>query len=200
MATLNTLGQKIRALRTDRGLSQQQLADLMFVTRKTISNWESGSRMPDVAKLSRLAKALHIRTYELLDVISDPDVPPVVIIVEAEAVLLKSFVRMLSDTLRGAQVFGFQTVTGALDYAGNNHVDIAFLDIETSGESGVMLAEQLLAVNPGTNVIFLAGHPVYTAEALKLHCSGYIFKPLTSDKIRAEVAHLRFPVQGLNHG
>ena len=92
------------------------------------------------------------------------------------------------------------TVTGTLDYAGNNHVDVAFLDIETFGESGVKLAEQLLAVNPGTNIIFLAGHPAYTVEALRLHCSGYIFKPLTSDKIRAEVAHLRFPLQGLNHG
>ena len=38
MASLDALGQKIRSLRMAKGLSQQQMADLMFVTRKTISN------------------------------------------------------------------------------------------------------------------------------------------------------------------
>jgi transcriptional regulator with XRE-family HTH domain len=198
MATLDALGQKIRTLRTDRGLSQQQLADLMFVTRKTISNWESGSRMPDVAMLSRLAKALHVKPHELLDVISSPDAPPVIIIVENEPVILKDFVCTLSDTLPNVQTFGFQNGSEALDYAENNHVDVAFLDTELSGESGITLAEQLLAVNPRTNIIFLAGHTEYTADALRLHCSGYILKPLTPDKIQVEIEYLRFPVQGLN--
>ena len=68
MIMLDALGQKIRSLRVEKGLSQQQLADLMFVTRKTVGNWESGTRMPDVAMLSRLAKLLDVRSYELLDV------------------------------------------------------------------------------------------------------------------------------------
>ena len=70
MTELDALGQKIKTLRTKKGLSQQQLADLMFVTRKTISNWESGLRMPDVAMLSRLAKLLDTKSYELIDAIA----------------------------------------------------------------------------------------------------------------------------------
>ena len=153
MASLDALGQKIRSLRMAKGLSQQQMADLMFVTRKTISNWEAGTRMPDLAMLSRLAKALDVRTFELLDAISGEDTPPCVIMVEDEPIILKGFMHMLSDTL---------------------------------------------AINPRINIIFLTGHSEYTAEALALHCSGYILKPLTPEKIRQEIEHLRYPVRGLN--
>lgn len=198
MVVPNALGQKIRTLRTEKGLSQQQLADILFVTRKTISNWESGIRMPDVAMLSRLAKALGIETSELLDVIIDPDSPPNTIIVEDEPVILKGFLHILSDTLPDMEIFGFQTSDEALKYAERNRIDIAFLDVELFGESGIDLAEKLIHMNPRTNIIFLTGHSEYAGDALKLHCSGYIMKPLTPKKILDEIAHLRFPVHGLN--
>ncbi len=197
MAELDALGQKIRTLRTKKGLSQQQLADLMFVTRKTISNWESGIRMPDVAMLSRLAKVLDAKSYELIDAITGPGSPPNIMIVEDEAVILKGFVRILSDTLPDVQAFGFQTGTEALEYAESNRIDVAFLDVELFGESGVNLAEKLTALHPRVNIIFLTGHTEYMGEAWKMHCSGYILKPLTPEKIRHEIAHLRFPVRGL---
>ena len=197
MAELDALGQKIRTLRTKKGLSQQQLADLMFVTRKTISNWESGIRMPDVAMLSRLAKVLDAKSYELIDAITGPGSPPNIMIVEDEAVILKGFVRILSDTLPDVQAFGFQTGTEALAYAESNRIDVAFLDVELFGESGVNLAEKLTALHPRVNIIFLTGHTEYMGEAWKMHCSGYILKPLTPEKIRHEIAHLRFPVRGL---
>ena len=197
MAELDALGQKIRTLRTKKGLSQQQLADLMFVTRKTISNWESGIRMPDVAMLSRLAKVLDAKSYELIDAITGPGSPPNIMIVEDEAVILKGFVRILSDTLPDVQAFGFQTGTEALEYAESNRIDVAFLDVELFGESGVNLAEKLTALHPRVNIIFLTGHTEYMGEAWKMHCSGYVLKPLTPEKIRHEIAHLRFPVRGL---
>ena len=197
MTELDALGQKIKTLRTKKGLSQQQLADLMFVTRKTISNWESGLRMPDLAMLSRLAKLLGTKSYELIDAISGPDSPPCIIIVEDEPVILKGFVHILSDALPEVQAFGFQTGAEALAYAESNRIEVAFLDVELFGESGVDLAEKLIAMHPRMNVVFLTGHAEYMAEAWRLHCSGYILKPLTPEKIRSEIAHLRFPVRGL---
>ena len=198
MASLDALGQKIRSLRMAKGLSQQQMADLMFVTRKTISNWEAGTRMPDIAMLSRLAKALNVRTYELLDAITGEDMPPCVIMVEDEPIILKGFMHILSEVLPDAQAYGFQTGGEILVFAERNRIDIAFLDVELFGESGLDLAKKLLAINSRINIIFLTGHSEYTAEALALHCSGYILKPLTPEKIRQEIEHLRFPVRGLN--
>ena len=46
----------LKFLRTKKGLSQNQLANLMFVNKATISKWESGTRLPDAAMITRLAR------------------------------------------------------------------------------------------------------------------------------------------------
>ena len=57
---MNTLfADTLRKLRTKKGLSQVQLANLMFVNKTTISKWESGSRLPDAAMIARLARVLN---------------------------------------------------------------------------------------------------------------------------------------------
>ena len=198
MQSMEAFGKRIRALRQEKNLTQQQLADLMFVSRKTVGNWENGNRMPDVTMLSRLSHHLGVQTFELLDEIYGPEEQPIIIIVEDESVLLKGFLHIVEDTLPRADIYGFENGAEALLFAETNHVAAAFLDIELFGESGVDLAGGLLELNPYTNVIFLTGHSEYTADALDLHCSGYILKPLTPEKVLREVAHLRFPVRGLN--
>lgn len=54
------IGRKIKAIRKTRGLSQQQLADIMNVTRSTISNWECGRRSPHLMELEILANKLGV--------------------------------------------------------------------------------------------------------------------------------------------
>ena len=48
----------LRKLRTEKGLSQRQLGNLLFTYRSTIARWENGSRLPDVIMIPRLAKCL----------------------------------------------------------------------------------------------------------------------------------------------
>lgn len=196
MTTKEILSKRIRTLRTERNLSQQQLADMMFVSRVTITNWENGNRVPDINLLLRLSKVLDVSIYDLVDEPENEEKSPVMIVVEDEPVILKGFVHLLSDTLPNTQVFGFQSGMEALQFAQSNRVDAAFLDIELCGESGVELAKEMSAIKPRINIIFLTGHSEYYAEALDMHCSGYILKPLTPKKIRKEIEHLRFPIGG----
>lgn len=51
-----TLGQKIKMLRTDKGLTQKDLADQVHVTFQTVSKWEKDENEPDVSTLRHLAK------------------------------------------------------------------------------------------------------------------------------------------------
>lgn len=51
-----TLGQKIRKLRIDKGLTQKDLSDKIHVTFQTISKWENDENEPDVSTLRELAK------------------------------------------------------------------------------------------------------------------------------------------------
>ena len=48
--------QTLRKLRIERELSQQALANLMFVTRPAVARWESGARLPDAVMIKRLAE------------------------------------------------------------------------------------------------------------------------------------------------
>lgn len=52
------LSEKIRSTRIELNLTQQQLADKVFVTRQTISKWELGKSEPDAVSLALLEKVL----------------------------------------------------------------------------------------------------------------------------------------------
>lgn len=61
------LGKNIFTLRKQQGLSQEQLGELVNVTRQTISNWELGETAPNPEQLKLLSKALNTSIDELLD-------------------------------------------------------------------------------------------------------------------------------------
>lgn len=54
----------IKSARIEKGLTQQQLADSIFVTRQTISKWELGKSVPDQASLVLLYQCLDIKDNE----------------------------------------------------------------------------------------------------------------------------------------
>ena len=58
-------GATIRRLREERKLKQEELADRIFVSSKTVSKWETGQGLPDITLLEPLAKALGISVLEL---------------------------------------------------------------------------------------------------------------------------------------
>lgn len=60
------LGDNIAALRKKQGMSQQTLADALYVTRQTISKWEKNLSVPDADALVRLADALNTTVQTLL--------------------------------------------------------------------------------------------------------------------------------------
>ena len=62
-----TLGEKIRLGRKSCGLSQEQLAEKMCVSRSAIAKWETGKGMPDIENLKHLSRLLSVSADELLD-------------------------------------------------------------------------------------------------------------------------------------
>lgn len=61
-----TLGEKIYNLRTSNGLSQEELAEILDVTRQTISNWENDKVTIDIDKAAELCIYFKISPNELL--------------------------------------------------------------------------------------------------------------------------------------
>ncbi len=59
-------GELIRKLRTDKGMTQQQLADKLNVTTAAVSKWERGKGFPDVSLLEKLAEELGVSISDLV--------------------------------------------------------------------------------------------------------------------------------------
>lgn len=58
--------EKLQALRKQKGLTQEELAEALYVSRTAISKWESGRGYPSIDSLKAIAKFFHITVDELL--------------------------------------------------------------------------------------------------------------------------------------
>ncbi len=56
----NLFAETLKKLRAERGLSQIQLGEQMFVNQSTVARWESGSRLPDATMITRLSVVLDV--------------------------------------------------------------------------------------------------------------------------------------------
>ena len=61
-----SLGDMIRSKREERDMTQQELAEILHVTRQTVSRWESGSRCPDLILSKKIADTFDISLDELV--------------------------------------------------------------------------------------------------------------------------------------
>lgn len=61
-----TLGKRIATLRHEKGLKQEELAQMLCVTAQAISKWENDQTCPDISLLPQLAKILGVSVDELL--------------------------------------------------------------------------------------------------------------------------------------
>lgn len=62
----STLSQTIRDLRAQQGLTQQQLADRLGVSRAAVAKWESGKGIPDISNLIRMSEEFGLSLDELI--------------------------------------------------------------------------------------------------------------------------------------
>ena len=58
--------EKLQKLRSDEGLTQEELAEKLFVSRTAISKWESGRGYPSIDSLKAIAKHFHVTIDELI--------------------------------------------------------------------------------------------------------------------------------------
>ena len=117
-----------------------------------------------------------------------------IIAVDDERIALEGLLDVIAEAAPDAELNGFEYPEDALDFVLEHDCNIAFLDVEMTGMSGVELAEQLKLRNPNINIIFATGFEEYRKEAYDLHASGYLTKPITADKVRRELSDLRRPI------
>ena len=188
-----TFTEKLRQLRTEKKLSQQQLADQLFVDRSSVASWETGRRMPDAALLLRIAECLDVDVGDLLNAAETSADRSHVILVDDESIILRGTLPLLKSVLPDADIQGFLRPSDAIKFAESCPVSLAFLDIELGKANGLDLCRKLLRIHPDTRVIFLTSYIDYSFRAWDTGASGFLLKPLTVEKIRKQLSLLRYP-------
>ena len=120
----------LRKLRAEKGLSQKNLAERMYVDRSTVARWENGSRMPDAMMITRLSRCLDIDAGLLFRSAEASDASPNVIIVDDIKIFLAGAMPILEEAMPNAAITGFTSPAEAIEFARVNRVALAFLDIE----------------------------------------------------------------------
>lgn len=60
------LGSRIQKLRINNGLTQEQLAEMLSITRQSVSKWEMDQALPEIDKIIMMSKLFSVGTDEIL--------------------------------------------------------------------------------------------------------------------------------------
>lgn len=61
-----TFGEKLKKLRTDKELTQEELSEMLYVSRTAVSKWESGRGFPNIESLKTISKYFSVTVDDLL--------------------------------------------------------------------------------------------------------------------------------------
>lgn len=117
-----------------------------------------------------------------------------VLLVDDEAPALRELVRAVSAELPDARLHSFTKAREAMAFAETTRIDLAFLDINMHFLDGITMAKKLAGRWSECNVIFCTGYSEYALDAWETYCSAYLLKPISQEKLRTALGHLRHPL------
>ena len=110
-----------------------------------------------------------------------------VICVDDEKLLMEDTLSMCRALPQIGEAVGFTRADEALEWLEHNPADLALLDIDMPGMNGLELAAAIKARQPETAIIFLTGYAQYAVDAFSLRASGYLLKPVSLERLAADV-------------
>jgi transcriptional regulator with XRE-family HTH domain len=172
------LGARLRALRQERGISLDRLAQLSDVSRSMVSDVERGVKTPTVLVLDRLATALGTSVSRLLD---DPSRAPVVLLRASEQRVVHDPAgwerRILSPVLAGVEFEFMRTRLGpgvdAGEYAPHQTGSREYVAVET-GTLRLTVDDDPYTVEAGDSVYFPGNRRHAFANDAATDCVYYL--------------------------
>lgn len=118
-----------------------------------------------------------------------------ILLVDDEIPALNELKSAVADAAGEADITSFSKASEAMEFAEDKRIDIAFLDINMRFMDGITMAKKLTEFYPKCNIIFCTGYSEYALDALGTYCSGYLLKPISTEKVKNALEHLRFPIK-----
>lgn len=159
------IGDKILFLREEKGISQQELADLLEVSRQTISKWECGGSDPEISKILKLSNLFKVSTDYLLG--NETDTKNMTstknLIIANESKGIKEVIYISKDEIVVITTNGEKTNFYLNEISGNQQSFIENIissrnDIISEKDKKQKLIDNYLKKNPNCGCDFKIGH------------------------------------------
>lgn len=116
-----------------------------------------------------------------------------IVAVDDEQLCLDLVSGLIQEAVPDARIACFLSAQEAYEYLSMGVAcDVLFLEPETENKNGIELARRIRMSRPEINLIFTAASAEYAQEALELHASGYLLKPVSLSALKRELSDLRY--------
>ena len=112
-----------------------------------------------------------------------------VICVDDEPLAVKYTLGQCAKLAEISEAHGFIDAQEALDWMAGHAADIAILDINMPQIDGITLAARIKQLHPQTAILFLTAYKEYALDAYAVHPTGYLLKPVSQEKLAAEIQY-----------
>lgn len=112
-----------------------------------------------------------------------------IVCVDDEPLALQRAVSQCGALAQAPNVVGFTRVDQALEWMGDHQAHVALLDIMMPGMNGLELANKMREIDPNVRIVYLTTHAAYAVDAFEQHVSGYLLKPVSQQRLQAEMDH-----------
>lgn len=103
---------------------------------------------------------------------------------------LRRVMKHCSNNREVTDVVGFSTEREAMAWLRFHPCDIAFMETFKPGLNGMRLATNVRRLYPEVAVVFVTDKKFYALDAIQLHVTGYLLKPVSSDRLREEIEYV----------
>ena len=115
-----------------------------------------------------------------------------IFVIDDEKVILEGEAALIRQCAPQATVLAFSSPADALARLKVEAADVVFLDLEMPEYHGIELAKHMKHLCPRLNIIFATAYQNYFEEAMNLRASGYLLKPLKTERVMEELGNLRY--------
>ena len=120
-----------------------------------------------------------------------------ILIADSHPSITEELTQALTELLPQAMITAANDANEIQQICKEKHFDIIFIEIEMQHINGIGLAKRILSWYPRTNIIYITEHEEYALESYETNASGFLLKPVTDEKLRFTLDHLRFPVSNI---
>ena len=111
--------------------------------------------------------------------------------VDDEQLLLEALKHAVEASPDVTETAAFRLGSEALNWASDHSPDVAFLDIQLRGMTGLELAGKLREKHPDLPIVFCTGYKDYAFDAIQMRASGYLLKPIRPDAVQKEIDNIK---------